>query len=261
MKKGDVVFISVGRLEKVKNPEMLLRVFATLSSDNRLHLWFIGDGTLRVGLQAQIFASGLQKQVQMFGTRGDVNKLLSAADVFVLPSSYEGNPLSVMEAMAAGKPVIGTNVGGIPELVTDGREGLLVPSEDEPSLRAAMLTLISNPELREQMGRAGSQRAFQEFDSVTMTRRYERLYEKLIQTNVNESATRLSRGIDVDAFLNGLANRRRGSACPRQPPPYAAYHRPGDRRGGNAGGATGAAVESTRMGSIPCLNASTIWAS
>jgi glycosyltransferase involved in cell wall biosynthesis len=107
-------------------------------------------------------------------------EILNGTDVFVLSSDYEGNPLSVMEAMAAGKPMICTAVGGVPELVEDGECGLLVPQRSEKALADAMRYMLESPEARESMGKASARRAVERFDLRVMTEAYENLYRTAI---------------------------------------------------------------------------------
>ena len=97
----------------------------------------------------------------------------------LLSSDYEGSPLSVVEAMAAGLPVVSTRAGGVPELIEDGREGLLVQPGDVKSLSAAMVVLAEHAEARQSMGMAGARRARDSFDVSEMVRAYEELYETL----------------------------------------------------------------------------------
>jgi glycosyltransferase involved in cell wall biosynthesis len=137
---------------------------------------------LKSKLESQISALGLQGRVHLLGQRSDIPELLNAADVFVLSSDYEGNPLSVMEAMAAGKPMICTAVGGVPELVEDGC-GLLVPPRDAQDLSKAMSYVLESPEARKSMGAASARRAVERFDLRVMTEAYEDLYRGLIANN------------------------------------------------------------------------------
>jgi glycosyltransferase involved in cell wall biosynthesis len=122
---------------------------------------------------------GLQERVHLLGQRSDVPETLNAADVFVLGSDYEGNPLAVLEAMAAGKPVVSTAVGGVPELV-EGGCGLLVPPRDARALSKAMRYMLESPEARKSMGEASARRAVERFDLQVMTEAYEALYKELI---------------------------------------------------------------------------------
>jgi glycosyltransferase involved in cell wall biosynthesis len=178
-----IVLIHVGRFVVQKNHEMLVRAFARLPSSESapLELWLVGDGELRETIQQQVHALGLQSRVRFLGVRNDVPDVLRAADVFVFPSRWEGNPLSVLEAMAVGLPVVATAVGGVPELVEDGVSGILVPNEDLEGLTAAMLRMVQYPDLREQMGRAARCRALERFDIQQTVRAYEALYEEVLQ--------------------------------------------------------------------------------
>jgi glycosyltransferase involved in cell wall biosynthesis len=178
-----LVFVHVGRFAAVKNHEMLVAAFAQLVGQLPLptELWLVGDGELRETVQHQVRALGIESRVRFLGVRSDIPDLLRAADVFVFPSRWEGNPLSVMEAMAAGLPVVATAVGGVPELVEDGASGILVPNEDLHGLVAAMQRMAQNPDLREQMGHAARCRAVERFDIRQTVRAYEALYEELLQ--------------------------------------------------------------------------------
>jgi glycosyltransferase involved in cell wall biosynthesis len=180
---SSVVFIHIGRFFYQKNHELLVNAFAQIQS--QLHasveLWLVGDGELRETVQHQVRAMGIESRVRFLGVRSDIPDLLRAADVFVFPSRWEGNPLSVMEAMAAGLPVVATAVGGVPELVEDGASGILVPNEDLHGLVAAMQRMAQNPDLREQMGHAARCRAVERFDIRQTVRAYEALYEELLQ--------------------------------------------------------------------------------
>jgi len=161
-----VVFTCVARLEPQKNPLLLLKAFSRLSGPS-VHLVFLGDGSLREQLAAYAQSHHLSGRVHFLGKRDDVPSVLAASDVFVLASDWEGNPLAVMEAMAAGLPVIATEVGGIPELVRSGEHGLLVKAGD----CAALL-----------MARAARERAIQEFRVERMVQGYADLYRDAVTT-------------------------------------------------------------------------------
>jgi glycosyltransferase involved in cell wall biosynthesis len=173
----DVLFVCVAGLRPQKNPALLLEAFHRgLSSDPRARLLFVGRGALKPDLERRIGALGLRERVHLLGLRWDVPEILNAADVFVMSSDYEGNPLSVMEAMAAGKSMICTAVGGVPELVEDGECGLLVPPRDVKALAYAMRCVLESPEARKSMGEASARRAAERFDLRVMTEAYENLY-------------------------------------------------------------------------------------
>ena len=183
----DVLFVCVAGLRPQKNPALLLEAFHRGSSpDPRAHLLFVGRGALQSELERRIGALGLRERVHLLGLRWDVPEILNATDVFVMSSDYEGNPLSVMEAMAAGKPMICTAVGGVPELVEDGECGLLVPPRDAKALAYAMRHVLESPEARKSMGEASARRAEERFDLRVMTEAYEDLYRKLIARNQSQ---------------------------------------------------------------------------
>jgi glycosyltransferase involved in cell wall biosynthesis len=168
-----VLFLSVGRLDTQKNPWMLMKAFAGVS-DPRSQLIFVGDGYLLPQLRETVQAKGLDDRVHFLGERFDIADCLAAADIFVLTSNWEGNPLSVMEAMASGLPVIATAVGGVPELVENA--GILVDAGDSDRLADAMRDLLRNPRARALMGSASRARALSRFRVEQMTEAYETLY-------------------------------------------------------------------------------------
>jgi glycosyltransferase involved in cell wall biosynthesis len=176
----DVLFVCVAGLRPQKNHALLVEAFRRgPASDPRAHLLFAGAGTLEAELERRIVASGLQGRVHLLGQRSDVPETLNAADVFVLGSDYEGNPLAVLEAMAAGKPVVSTAVGGVPELVGGGC-GLLVAPRDARALSEAMGYMLENAGARLSMGEASAARALERFELGVMREAYERLYKKLV---------------------------------------------------------------------------------
>jgi glycosyltransferase involved in cell wall biosynthesis len=172
-------FVSVGRLDPQKNSRSLIEAFA--SRRLRLlgaHLLFAGDGQLRRELEDQASGLGIDDRVHFLGVRADIPRVLAAADVFVLPSRYEGNPLTVMEAMAAGKPVLATAVGCVPELVSEGA-GLLVAPGDGTALESAMLELATDLPRARARGAAAARIARARFDASVMASAYEKLYAEV----------------------------------------------------------------------------------
>jgi glycosyltransferase involved in cell wall biosynthesis len=138
-----------------------------------------GDGPEQEQLREQIAAASLGDTVLLLGTRRDVPDLLIAADITVCCSDFEGTPLSVMEYMAAGKPVVVTRVGGLPEMVEDGVHGLLVDRRDASGLAGALSELIGERARARAMGVRGRDRQQREFDLGTTIRNLEELYEML----------------------------------------------------------------------------------
>jgi glycosyltransferase involved in cell wall biosynthesis len=175
----DLLLICVARFWPQKNHHALLEAFAR-GPVRHAHLLLVGDGALQPDLERQATALKVSDRARFLGRRDDIPALLGASDAFVLASLWEGNPLSVMEAMSAGLPIAVTGVGGIPELAIDEVSGLIVPPGDEARLTSAMMRLIERPELRESLGRNAAVRAMARFDHHAMTRAYESLYETLL---------------------------------------------------------------------------------
>lgn len=176
---------TVGRLAAVKNQQSLLRAFAQILQQHpelvsRLRLLIVGDGPLAAQLRDQVMQSGLEQHVWLAGDRQDVPQLLQSMDVFVLPSLGEGISNTVLEAMATGLPVIATRVGGNPELVVDGENGLLVPVADDAALAAALGGLVKDAALRARMGAAALQRIAGHFDWNITVNAYMNAYDQVL---------------------------------------------------------------------------------
>ncbi|MBC8167514.1 MAG: glycosyltransferase [Bryobacteraceae bacterium] len=165
--RSDVLVISVARLEPQKNPGLLVRAINKLPSS--CHLLLAGEGSLRSSLE------GFDR-VHLLGVRTDLPEVLAAADIFALASDWEGYPIALMEAMAAGLPVVATRVGGVPEIVSD--DGLLVPPGDIEAITAALSRLAEEPVVRkEYAGRSRSRASL--FDVTRMIDAYSDLFERL----------------------------------------------------------------------------------
>jgi glycosyltransferase involved in cell wall biosynthesis len=176
-----VVFGCVARLAPQKNLALLIEAFGNLPHGPRSRrLLIAGEGPERGPLEVLVAALNLKGRVQFLGLRSDIPAFLSAIDVFALSSGWEGNPLSIMEAMASGKAVVSTLVGGVPEFVADGETGILVPPGDVAALTRAMSALAEDEATRKRMGEAGARRAFERFDIAVMAARYQTLYSELL---------------------------------------------------------------------------------
>ena len=175
------VLTHIGRFAVQKNHALLVEAFAQVRADAPLYLLLVGGGELENAVREQVAGLGLESRVRFLGFRADVADILRASDVFVLSSRWEGNPLSVMEAMAAGLPVVSTAGGGVPELVQEGATGRLVPSEDAGALAQAMQALVDDPARRQAMGAAARRHAVARFDIRHTVRGYEQLYESLLR--------------------------------------------------------------------------------
>ena len=177
----DVLFVCVARFAPQKNHSLLLRAFAEgPASVPNAHLMLVGDGVLQKQLESQAKDLGLARQIHFLGIRADIPDALGAADIFVLSSNYEGNPLSVMEAMSSGLPIVCTAAGGVPDLLENRKEGLIVQPGDVRGLSSSMKYLLGNREARLSLGKAAERRAREQFDVSTMVEAYEGLYEELV---------------------------------------------------------------------------------
>lgn len=182
-----VIYACVARLSAPKNHQLLLDAFAQGPAKcPNAYLLLVGEGDRRGILTDRVSQLGLSDRVRFLGQSDDVVSVLHAADVFVLASHWEGNPLSVMEAMAAGKAVVCTAVGGVPELVRNGIDGLLVPGGDQGALSRALIDLAETKALREKWGLNARVRA-QDFDVTIMAQAYEMLYQSLLGPQVGRN--------------------------------------------------------------------------
>jgi glycosyltransferase involved in cell wall biosynthesis len=197
---NDVLFVCVARFSPQKNHALLLKAFAQgPASDPNAHLILVGDGVLREQLQEQAKDLGLLGQIHFLGLRSDIPDVLGAMDVFALSSDWEGNPLSVMEAMASGLPILSTAVGGVPDLFASGKQGLIVQPGDVQGFSDAMAWLLRNREARQYLGMAAARRARENFDVSTMVRAYEELYDNLVHHSSRLKAKSLVRESVIQA--------------------------------------------------------------
>ncbi|AWL05272.1 TIGR03088 family PEP-CTERM/XrtA system glycosyltransferase [Massilia oculi] len=180
----DIVIGAVARVQDVKNHRGLVAAFALLRERlpalrARLKLTIVGDGPLLGAIREQVAEARLQDAVWLPGARADVAELLHGFDVFALPSLAEGTPVSLLEAMACGLPSVCSNVGGIPEVVTDGVQGLLVPV-DVDALAEALARYAQDPAMRARHGAAARERIEDKYSMAAMLRAYMALYDGLV---------------------------------------------------------------------------------
>jgi glycosyltransferase involved in cell wall biosynthesis len=160
--------------------EVLVRAAAIVIRDfPRLRVLIVGDGPDRASVEAVTDQIGLSERVLFTGARADLPDVLAAMDVAVLSSDYEGSPLSVLEFMDAGKPIVATRVGGIPELIEDGVHGVLVPPRDEAALAAAVKGVLRDMDGGREMGARARDRCRREFSLDRTVERLQQLYEQL----------------------------------------------------------------------------------
>lgn len=174
-----IVFGNVGRLHVQKGQRYLLEAFqAVKSRQPHARLWIIGEGELKYELEKFAQDLGIYNSVHFFGARTDVHELLSAIDIFVLPSLWEGQPISIMEAGAAGKPVIATNIDGVADILIDGKNALLVPVKDPNVLAAAMMRIIKDTALRNRLSSSIQATVSESFTAETMAKKIGDLYQE-----------------------------------------------------------------------------------
>lgn len=170
------LLVAVGNLYPVKDHATLLRALVELPG---ARVAIAGRGDEEANLLRLASELGIGARVHLLGLRDDVDRILAAADIFVQPSRSEGLPLAILEAMAAGLPVVATRVGGMGEAILDGETGILVEPGKPDALARALRSLLDDPEQLRPLGVAAHQRAQAEFSVQTMARRYEALYASL----------------------------------------------------------------------------------
>lgn len=183
---GCIVVGSVGRVQDVKDHASLVAAFLLLRERlpqlrARLRLAIVGDGPLLERLRAQVQAAGIADAAWLPGARHDVADILSGLTVFALPSIAEGTPGAALEAMAAGLPVVGSRVGGVPEVVADGVTGAVVPASDPAALAAALAPYAADPALAALHGAAGRERVLKLYSMGAMVAAYQSLYDSLCE--------------------------------------------------------------------------------
>jgi glycosyltransferase involved in cell wall biosynthesis len=173
------IVCTVGRLMPVKGLNHLLHAAQRLAAvRDDIAFAVVGDGPLKGELLKMVTELGIERQVFFIGFRRDVREILGSADAFVLTSLHEGIPMSLLEAMSIGLPVVATRVGGIPEVVEDGSSGFLVPPGDEESIAAAIVTALS--ESGREISVSGRERIKQKFSLTVMAARTDRIYRGLL---------------------------------------------------------------------------------
>jgi glycosyltransferase involved in cell wall biosynthesis len=159
----------------------LLKAIALLRSRGLKVKSFVGgEGPLRAELEKQVVSDGIKGMVEFLGFVADVPRFLASIDIFVMPSLYEGLGVAALEAMAAGKPVIASRVGGLAESIVDDETGLLVPSHQATALADAIARLTGAPEKAREMGNRGRMRVREHFTMELMAKKNEDFYYDLL---------------------------------------------------------------------------------
>jgi glycosyltransferase involved in cell wall biosynthesis len=197
LRPGNLAVCLSGRLASGKGLDVLFAAWAQIAPcDSRLQLLVAGDGPERVNLERLAARLRIQDSVRFLGFREDVRELLAASDAFVMPSLWEGQPLSLLEAMAAGLPIAATNIKGIRGTVRNEIEAILVAPGDPAALARALKRVTSDPALRAKLGEAARKRAEVLFDPVSIGQQLRDLYCRLAQEKIADaSSLRRQRGL------------------------------------------------------------------
>jgi len=190
--------LAIGRLAPQKGFDVLISAFAEVAKSNSTHdILLAGDGPDEQLLKDLAVRHGIAGRVQFFGAanREQVVKLFAGADLIVTPSRKEAMGIVNLEAMACGKAVISTKVGGVPEIVRDGQTGLLVPPGDIASLVLAIRELLADPQRREQLAAAGRARAA-EFDWARINEQFRGIYAELLDSTSSVAASDVSLAVN-----------------------------------------------------------------
>ena len=177
---------TVGRIQDVKDHASLIDAFVMLRAAlperrETLRLAIIGEGPLLPALRAKVAAAGIGEVVWLPGARTDVAGLLRELSIFAMSSIAEGTPGSALEAMASGLPVVGTRVGGIPEVIEDGVTGCVVPPSDAAAMATALASYVRDPALAARHGAAGRERVLNRYNMPAMVAAYMALYDTLCE--------------------------------------------------------------------------------
>jgi glycosyltransferase involved in cell wall biosynthesis len=179
---GEALLVCVGRLHPEKGYDVLFEAMPQVSRDltGRVRLLVLGEGSFEAEYRRHISRLGLDQIVHFLGFKRDAPAYIAAADVFVLASVAEAFGLVLAEALYLGTPVVTTRVGGIPEIVDDGRDGVLVPPSDAGALASALTSLARSPELRRSLSGAGRAKVLERFRFDRMVAQYESVYRELL---------------------------------------------------------------------------------
>jgi glycosyltransferase involved in cell wall biosynthesis len=177
----ECLVVQVARLDTIKDHPTALRAVAQAASRRPgLRLFIVGDGPERSKIEREIERQSLQQRVRLLGMRSDVRRILAGADLFLLTSVSEGIPVTILEAMAAGVPIVATAVGGVPELIEHEVHGLLAPAGDAPALADALVRMADDEKLRSRFATIAQHRAVTEFSEQSMIANYDRIYQGML---------------------------------------------------------------------------------
>ncbi len=190
---GKKVIGTAARLVLIKGVSYLLQAMRILRRENpNLHLEIAGDGPLRSSLEAEARLLALDNAVTFLGWQANLLPVLARWDVYVQPSLMDATPITTLEAMSVGLPVVASNVGGLPEIIIDGETGWLVPPADPAALADRIKRLASCPEQRLAFGMAGHERAKNHFSEAKMVAEIQQIYDDLLNPQSGRARLRAS---------------------------------------------------------------------
>jgi glycosyltransferase involved in cell wall biosynthesis len=186
----DILIATLGRLDEPKKglSAFLEAAAQVAAAEPRARFALVGEGPARAGLERRTRDLGLESRLLFAGERHDIFEVLSGVDLFVQPSLWEGFGLTVIEAMAAARPVVASRVGGVPEALRDGIDGFLVPPGDVRALAQAILRVARDPALGARLGAAGRARALAEFGLDRLVEATIRMYDELLEARLPGNA-------------------------------------------------------------------------
>jgi glycosyltransferase involved in cell wall biosynthesis len=198
--RNEQVIGIVARLDLQKGFECLLNALAMLrDSFPEVRLVIAGEGPDRAKIEQMVSRRKLGGVVTIAGQQTDMPAVYAAIDIFVLPSLNEGLPMTLLEAMAASKPIVATRVGAVPSVITDGETGLLVEPADEPGLTKALAQLLANPELRRRLAEKARAHVEQHYTAAAMSRKYLAMYREVLARRGSSEASQIHALAAADA--------------------------------------------------------------
>jgi N-acetyl-alpha-D-glucosaminyl L-malate synthase BshA len=187
---GETLVVHVSNLRPVKQVDAVVKVFARIRERLDARLAIVGEGPELARAQELIAELGLGPHVEMIGETQDIVGLLSAADLFLLPSLQESFGLSALEAMACGVPVVASNVGGLPEVVSDGVTGCLHPPDRIDEMAASAVKLLSDQGLHARMAADAARLAVERFNADRIVPLYEAVYQRALDVTGRDARSR-----------------------------------------------------------------------
>ena len=183
VKEGEAAVIHISNFRPVKRVPDVLKAFDRIRRKTPARLLMIGDGPDRPAAEEEARILGVEESVSFLGKLDQIAPLLAAADLFLLPSQSESFGLSALEALASGVPVVGSNAGGLPEVVRDGESGILCPVGDIPAMAAASLEILQDPKRWSQMSKLAAKDARERFSRDAIVTKYESLYKRSLPSS------------------------------------------------------------------------------